>query len=447
MKNIYTLLFGALLMLSCDILEPEPQQSLDADTALANEASARGILLGTYSLMQDIDYYGLQYPLNSDLLADNAVFEGFFDSQLELDQLAVPITNLWITEAWPDIYVVISSANLLITGIDDIEEDSFADEDRDAIVGEALAVRALAYFDLLRYFGEYYDTASTFGVPLILEPVPDNDFTQIPDLARSSVSEVYDQIISDLDTAISLTEGSSDSGTMNYWAALSLRARVNLYRGAYDQAFADADQVITDGPFILEPNLDDVFFTTEASGESIFEVEFNEQDQSDYNTYLFRRDEYNVDASLLESFEEGDVRATYFTVERGRDRSTKYLDNTNANNMKVFRLAELYLIRSEASVFAGNNPDAGTDDLNIIRNRAGLENLNAITTIDGYVAALQYERRAELNFEGHRFFDLVRLDMAEDVLDLEAFRKVMPIPRTELQVSDALEQNPGYDSN
>jgi len=444
MKSLYILLFAGLLVFSCDVLEPEPQQSLDASTALADAGSAEGILSGAYSLMQDPEYYGLEYILNNDLLADNAVFEGFFDSQLELDQLAVPITNLWIEEVWPDIYVVISTANLLITGVGEIDDPAL---DKDAVLGEAHAIRALGYFDLLRYFGEHYDTSSEFGLPLILEPIPNNDFNQIPDLPRSTVAEVYDQIISDLDVAISLLDGSDDTGTMNYWAALSLRARVNLYRGAYAEAFADADSVIARGPFVLEPDLNDVFSTTEASAESIFEVEFNEQDQSDYNTFLFRRDEYNVDTTLLNSFEEGDVRATFFTNSRGRDRTTKYSDNTNANNAKIFRLAELYLIRSEAAVFASGDPNAGTTDLNVVRNRAGLEGLDAISTTEDYVDALLYERRAELNFEGHRFFDLVRLGRAEEVLGLEPFRRIMPIPRNELQVSDALAQNPNYPTN
>ena len=440
MKSIYTILFAGLLVFSCDVLEPEPQQSLDASTALVDAGSADGILSGAYSLMQDIDYYGLEYILNNDLLADNAVFEGFFDSQLELDQKAVPITNIFLEDVWPDIYIVISSANLLITGVDNIDDPAL---DRDAVVGEAHAIRALGYFDLLRYFGEHFDTSSEFGLPVILEPIPNNDFTQIPNLPRSSVAEVYDQIISDLDVAISLLSN-DDTGRMNYWAALSLRARVNLYRQAYDQAFADADSVIARAPFALEADLNDVFFTTDASSESIFEVEFNEQDQSEYNTYLFRRDEYNVDTTLLNSFEEGDVRATFFTNIRGRDRTTKYSDNTNANNAKVFRLAELYLIRSEAAVFASGDPNAGTADLNVIRNRAGLEDLDAIATTENYVDALLYERRAELNFEGHRFFDLVRLGRAEEVLGLESFRRVLPIPRNELQVSDALAQNPNY---
>ncbi|WP_430908342.1 RagB/SusD family nutrient uptake outer membrane protein [Maribacter sp. 2-571] len=440
-KRYFIPLFASLFITSCDVLEPEPQTSLDTDQALIDGASAQGVLSGTYSLLQDEDYYGLEYTLNPDLLADNSVFEGFFDSQLEMDQNAVPITNGWIRSCWPDIYVVISSANLLITGVDAIEDENL---DKTAILAEAHAIRALAYFDLLRIFGEFYDESSQFGLPLFLEPIPNNDFNQIPDLTRSTVAQTYDQILADLDTAIQLSDGNADPERMNFFASLSLRARVNLYRKNYAAAFADADRVITEGGYILEEDLNDVYDTTDPSGESIFEVVFGNQDQSSYNSFTIRRDEYNVDATLLEFFEEGDARSALFTVARGRDRTAKYPDNTNANNAKVFRLPELYLIRSEAAVFANNDPDAGTADLNILRTRAGLADLGTFADTEAYLDALLYERRAELNFEGHRFFDLIRTDRSATVLGLEDFRRILPIPRAELQVSENLEQNPGY---
>lgn len=104
----------------------------------------------------------------------------------------------------------------------------------------------------------------------------------------------------------------------------------------------------------------------------------------------------------------------------------------------------MYLIRSEAAVFDSQDPDAGLDDLNEIRNRAGLDDLDSFADIDEYVDALLQERRAELNYEGHRFFDLVRLGQFEEVLGRDSFRRVFPIPADELQIQDNLEQNPNY---
>ncbi|WP_194774275.1 RagB/SusD family nutrient uptake outer membrane protein [Pararhodonellum marinum] len=444
MKKIFILFVSFLTVSSCNILEPDPLTSLDANEALVDGASANAILLGAYSRMQNIYYYGLEYVLNNDLIADNAVYQGFFDNQLEIDQRAVPFTNLFVTQAWPNIYRVISIANLLISEAPGIEDPLFSNRDR--VIGEAHAIRALAYFDLLRLYGEFYDPSSRFGLPLFLEPIENNDFNLIPNLPRSTVAETYNQILSDLNEGISRLEGFNDRGRVNFWAALSLRARISLYQENYTQAFQDADRVISEGPFSLLDNVFDIYEATEPTAESIFEVEYNDQDQSSFNTYIIRRDEYNVDTDLLEAFEEGDDRAELFSFSRNANRSSKYPDNTNANNAKVFRLAELYFIRSEAAVFRDNNPNAGTEDLNMIRSRAGLGDLGNFASINDYIDALLQERRVELNYEGHRFYDLVRFDKIDEVLGMPDFRKVFPIPRDELQVSDGiLEQNPGYE--
>lgn len=438
MKYKYIFILISLFILSCDVLEPDPQTSLGAGAELTDLSSAEGILSGIYSSLQDQDYYGATFVLNPDLLADNAVFEGFLDSQQELDEKAVPINNLWVRSCWVDIYKVVNSANFLIASSAGIEGS-------DRILGESLALRALAYFDLLRIFGEHYNEQSSYGLPLLTEPIPDNDFNKIPDLTRSSVAETYAQIISDLDQAIPLLKGTSTQGRITEWGALSLRARVNLYRKNYQGAYEDANSVIASEIFELESDLDKLYEATDPITESIFEVEFNDQDQSGFNTFLIRRDEYNVDTDLLSFFEADDARGELF-ITGGRNKSAKYPSSDNANNAKVFRLAELYLIRSEATVFKDNDPSAGLADLNIIRERAGLGSIESIDSEDSYIDALLYERRAELNFEGHRFFDLVRLDKAGEVLNLEDFRKILPIPEQELQISDALVQNPGYDS-
>lgn len=445
MKRLLYIFLAVAILSSCDILEPEPLQSLDASQALVDGASANAILLGAYSRMQNINYYGMEYVLNNDLIADNAQYQGFFDSQLEIDQRSVPFTNLWVTQAWPDIYRVINITNLLIAGVPQIEDPLF--NNRDRVLGEAHAIRALAYFDLLRVYGEFFSPQSAFGLPLLLDPIENNDFNLIPTLSRSSVPETYAQIMADLNLGIELLEGTDDAGRMNYWAALSLRARINLYRENYAAALEDADMIINSGPFGLLNNVASIYEAVDPTAESIFEIEFNDQDQSSYNTYIIRRDEYNVDPSLLEAFEEGDQRENLFSFSRNSFRSAKYPDPTNSNNAKVFRLAEIYLIRAEAAVFATNNPNSGLEDINLIRQRAGLEEIASIPSIADFIEVLLQERRVELNYEGHRFFDLVRFDQIGAVLDMPDFRKIWPIPRDELQVSDGtLTQNPGYET-
>lgn len=446
MKKIVSIVALMLCLGACNVLEQEPQSSLDAGDALVDGASANAILNGVYSAMGDDYYYGVEYVLNMDLIADNSIFQGFYDSQLEIDQKSVPFTNLFVTEAWPALYRVINMTNLLIEGVPELDDPNFSN--REDVLGQAHGLRALAYFDLLRVFGEHYIPNSQYGLPLLLQPIPDNDFNQIPAISRSSVAETYAQINEDLDVAISFLSESFDQGTMNYYAALALRARVALYQKNYAVAKAAADEIINEGGFELLENLDDLYYTTEVTEESIFDLEFNDQDQSSFNSYTIRRDEYNLDADLIEATEEGDERANFYGFSRNANRTLKYTDGTNANNTKIFRLAEIYLIRAEAAVMLSGNPNTGLSDLNIIRVRAGLDPISSLPSMDAFVNALLQERRIELSFEGHRFFDLVRFNKTAEVLGMPDFRKIFPIPRNELQVSEpgSLEQNPGYET-
>lgn len=444
MKKLSILLITtlAVFLISCDVLDTEPQASLDANTALTDGASAQAVLLGAYSRMQVTPYYGAHFTLSPDLAADNARYQGFFDSQLEVNSGSVPISNFWISTAWVNMYRVVNIANLLIAEVPNITDETF--NTRDRVLGEAHAIRALAYFDLLRVFGYHFDIASPFGMPLLLEPIENNDFNLIPDLERSSVAATYQQILSDLNTAVGLMEGYVNNTAMSYWAAVALRARVNLYGGNYGDAFNDADNVIENGPFSLVEDVQDLFQTTTPTSESIFDLVFTDQDQSALYVFTFQRDEYNVDPDLTDALEPNDERAGLFVFVRGSDRPVKWSDPNNANNVKVLRLGEMFLIRSEAAAFDTNDPNAGLDDLNEIRDRAGLDDLNPFADLDEYVDALLQERRIELNYEGHRFFDLVRLDRFGDVLNRDAFRRAFPIPRDELQIQKNLVQNPNY---
>lgn len=446
MKKIISIAALMLGLGACNVLDQDPQSSLDASAVLVDGASANAILNGAYSDMGNDYYYGVEYVLNIDLIADNSVFQGFYDSQLEIDQRSVPFTNLFVTESWPAIYRIINMTNLLISGVPDLDDPKF--ENQDDVLGQAHALRALAYFDLLRIFGEHYIPNSAFGLPLLLQPIPDNDFNQIPSLSRSSVAETYAQINEDLDLALSFLTDSFDQGTMNYYAALALRARVALYQKNYAVAKAAADEIIEEGGFELLEDLGDLYNTTSVTPESIFDLEFNDQDQSEFNTYTIRRDEYNLDEDLIEATEDGDERGNFYGFSRNANRTLKYPDGTNSNNTKVFRLAEIHLIRAEAAAMLSGNPNDGLADINLIRERANLDPLPSFPSMNAFVDALLQERRIELSFEGHRFFDLVRFNKTSEVLGMPDFRKIFPIPRNELQVAKDgnLAQNPGYET-
>ena len=122
-------------------------------------------------------------------------------------------------------------------------------------------------------------------------------------------------------------------------------------------------------------------------------------------------------------------------------RTEKYRGETTRDNPAyIIRFAEMYLIRAEAK-----GRSMGLNDLNIIRNKRGIASLTAgnTATDDAFINAVLNERRAEFNFEGHRFFDLARTDKATSVLGVAAFRKILPIPGREVSAA-GLKQNPQY---
>jgi hypothetical protein len=123
-------------------------------------------------------------------------------------------------------------------------------------------------------------------------------------------------------------------------------------------------------------------------------------------------------------------------------RTQKYRGEASKDNSAyIVRFAEMYLIRAEA---LGNLK--GLADLNFLRQKRGLAVLAPIqvSTSNDFINAILNERRAELNFEGHRYFDLARKRKIKSVLNIEDFRSVFPIPNREIIANPNLKQNPGY---
>jgi len=188
------------------------------------------------------------------------------------------------------------------------------------------------------------------------------------------------------------------------------------------------------------------------SDEVLFELAFNEQDGNDLARLLMvtGSNEVSVADALPETFDEADARAALFVRRFGVYRCTKYGEAATAieTNVPLFRLAELYLIRAEALAFE-QGVAAALPDLNTVRERALAGSSipeEDVADIDAFLALILAERRLELAFEGQYWFDLVRLGQAEQVRDIAPYRRVLPIPTREVQISDGLiEQNPGYE--
>ncbi|MGB3077111.1 MAG: RagB/SusD family nutrient uptake outer membrane protein, partial [Chitinophagales bacterium] len=284
---------------------------------------------------------------------------------------------------------------------------------------------------------------------------------------RNTVQECYDAILADLNNALVLVsnddveagDGSKTPAYITQYFVNGLLARVYLYMQDYENASVKAAGVINDDIFIVVNN-PALIYTTKLSSESIFELQFNVQDQSQYNNLTYvRGDALRVDVSFLanENLHEfflnrpGDVRAASVDFDPEHNdgsiqpdgRTEKYRgEETKDNSAYIMRISEMYLIAAEAKGVSGG----GVDDLNALRHNRGLGDLfpEDFDTPEAFMNTVQDERRAELNFEGHRYFDLARIGKVSEVIG-ESVLPVFPIPVNQITASGgAITQYPGY---
>ncbi len=363
---------------------------------------------------------------------------------------------------WNAGFNAISAANIIVDHIDDIK---LSDASRNAILGQAKFIRALAYFDLVRYYG---------GLPIYKRAPLTREETYIP---RSSAEEVYNLIIADATEAAEKLDAPvfPQSGRATKGAALTLLGDVYLTLKKYDLAENALKQVTAMG-YALFPNYGDAFQLGNKNGrESVFEIQFNtalavpqaNTDASIYNflprmanTTVVTGVNYNNITSvggyntptqnLINDYEAGDKRldasigiaeGTFnatddFTATAvksavnyvapagkvGRPFPKKFLHahsigNQTNDNWPVYRYAEVLLLLAEALNQQGKGGEALTY-LNQVRARAFGDATHNVATTDqtALQAILLHERRVELAFENKRWLDLVRTGNAIRVM-------------------------------
>lgn len=432
-----------------DVVSPNQVADGDVFSSVAGLHNAR---IGMYSTLQNKNYYGAYYPLLVDAYTDNGTTGGY--DVIDLNDIAaktVNPSNLYVQNTYAAIYNSIYTANKIIANIDKVPD--LAADEKSNTLSEALFVRALGHFDLLRLFGQHWDKTSQYGIPIVTTP----DSPKVA-IARSSVTASYQQIIADLTAAVSGFNAYNGNQYASLSAAKALLARVYLYYGDNTNAMSLATDVINDSNFgLFGPGDFTKIYTEKETKESIFELVFDQQNQSSYNTATYVRPEalrsevFFLAAADLNTFFQGrpdDGRSDlvdFVNVDvsiQPDGRTQKYRgETTKDNSAYIIRLAEVYLIRAEAS-----GRTTGLADLNTIRTSRGMTALASSDVPDdaAWMQAIQDERRAELNFEGHRLFDLARKGKVEEVLGT-GVQPIMPIPQREVAATNGIvEQNPGY---
>jgi starch-binding outer membrane protein, SusD/RagB family len=441
---ISTIVFCGIFT-GCDkYLDLEPSQNISENIALISDENVKHVLTGAYSEFSLPGIYGGNILRNAELLGGNGEIQwvGTYIDPRQLFNKTMLATNSEVEVQWVDSYEVINTANNILSALAVVK-----DADRDRVQGEALFLRGLMYFDLVRFFADQYQfgVANTqLGVPLILTPT--QGITATSFVTRNTVDEVYNQVLADLTLAATLLP--ADNGVYaSSGAANALLARVYLQRGEYGKARDAANTVIASGNYSILPSYADVFNQDNNTAEDIFTTQITPQDRFSSMTEFFSVPEYggrDGDIDILDAhlnlYPVGDQRRALFFIGNGAERCGKW--NNQYGGINLIRLAEMYLIRAECNIRLSTNIGATPlADFNVIHTRAGLTPAVTVTLAD-----ILLERRLELAFEGFKIHDLRRLQQNFPSFTYNDPRLLYPIPAREVEANPKLkpQQNPGY---
>lgn len=480
MKNkikLLSFLFLSLAMFSCDdeINDLQPFTEGNPETFFNTVSAFQNGVDGAYSQLRN--YYSATngYQGMPDIMSDNVILAatGRLSNETMYDWRYVPTTGT-VEFYWSEAYEAINAANLVIGQIDNLADG----EDKNNILGQALAARAFAHFDLVRYYGKIptqsADAGSSLGV--VYMKVEDGDtgdpFAQP---ARETVASNYAEIIGDLERAADLVSDDNGEGRFDKDAVYGLLSRVYLYNGEYEKVISAANQVSED--IATAAQLPNVYLDATNAG-IVYELSVNTSSESRYNNVgvIYSqtvsgnvRSEYAAAYDYVQLLDPDDVRSEVAVFDATYDGNNynaikKFIGETGQVNglvdVKIIRAAEVTLNKAEAQYRLGREAEA-LATLNELRDKrystytggeSGAALLDAILT----------ERRIELAFEGHRFFDVKRLgepivrsdfgDLADGtgtppenlVLPAGDYRFQLPIPQAEINANPNMEQNPGY---
>lgn len=482
------LLTTAIVGCTKDFLDKAPLDSVNTANYYKTAADAVNAVNAAYQPLQRPKLYNFRIWVTDIIAGNSVVGAGGGTDGIETQDQA----NFVTTSANPGVLDIyrgpapgILQCNIVLEKVPAIDMDAML---KNRVLGEAKFLRALYYFNLVRLFGD---------VPLITKPQVVGDDLKVK---RTPKAEVYNLIIQDLTDAISMlppasTYGGADIGRASKGAAAGLLGKVYLTLGDW-QKTVDLCRQVTSLGYTLNSNYADNFSPTKKNTvESLFEVQysgattygfFDDFNQASWtSTFTGPRNSDFVGGAygwdqptqeFMDAYETGDLRKDITVLYPGcppfdgKEYQASYSStgynlrkflvpksispdyNTNPENFPVLRYADVLLMEAEALNELGRTDEA-EEPLNIVRHRAGLDDVATGLSKDNFRAAVLHERRMELAFEGHRWFDLIRIDNGQYGLDfLHSIGKVnatqnhllFPIPQVEIDANPNLTQNPGY---
>lgn len=486
MKLKYNLIAIALLgfsFSSCsDFLEQNPQTDLSENDFYKTADDILSAVNGAYSSLQEGDIYGNWYVFG-EIPSDNTrnQLSGSVTTQNEFDQFYIDTQNSMIANFWKAAYKVINRTNTILGRIDGIEINT---ELANRYKLECKFIRALMYFNLVRVYGD---------VPLVLKEI---SISESYDILREPKENVYNQIIADLKEAqdLPVSYSTAEDGRATQGAAKALLANVYMTLHKYAEAETILAEIINSGRYSLlentpgSLNIDgykNVFSpVNHNSKEGFFEIQFLKGgygEGSNYaNNFAPENSGTNVVAvggtggnnipemDIYNAYEEGDLRRD-FSMSLGYYDNRKnnewvesryvckfmdvpYQNNDASNNYPVIRYADVILMYAEALNQNGKTAEA-CKYLNMTRRRGFGYQTTETSPVDlqttdkaQFALMVEQERRVELAFENHRWFDLIRTGRAVEVMRSKGFslnetNLICPIPQKQIDVNPKLTQN------
>lgn len=484
-----------------DWLDVAPSDGTDADAALTSSSDLDAARTGMYKALKGnsslVDYYGQQFFVYGDVHAgDDYQYNNlggsnrasfYYDMNY---QTASEFTSSTSSSnvAWKSPYIVIGRANRIIAAAEGgaLSDAAEAKATIDQYAAEAKVLRALAHFDLVRIYGKPYteDQGASLGVPLVTEVLESNAKP-----ARSTVAEVYTQVVKDLTEAISSNALATETkpGYVSVWGAKAILSRVYLNMGDYANALSVAEDIIKNSGAALWTR-DQYFKAWDAStpNESEFLFRLNVAGSTDNNDLngignLQQRDGYKEMVATKKfvdmlTSDPKDVRNDMFLPAKAEKEVAVYGTNKvflnklrgqggnlrNVTIVPIIRLSEVYLTAAECA-FRNNDKTKAVEYLNdLVKNRTATE--ASLATVDNItLERILIERRKELIGEGQRYFDALRnnetitrytseadkgwhktLSKEAQSFDRDYFKAIAAIPQAEINANPNIKQNTGY---
>ena len=492
LKNIQQIGIIALMVAttsfgSCKkFLDSTPISAISASEFFKTPADFEQAMAGTYAgfaqVYQGNGYYALLTDLHADNTSEFVLGGDGNEAKMDIDRFTITADNEHVTAFWQYSYTLIARANSILINIDGSSLDQGL---KDEYKGQSKTLRALAYFNMVRLYG---------AVPLVTEPVTNINASYL--VARSSVDDVYAQIITDLMDAAALlpdTYDASMTGKITQGAAQGLLGEVYLTRKQYPEAVAAFKSVVDANRYSLlnnyadlwkagmQGNLESILMVQYKTGEAYLgsnlpnhfaptgsegsltatggSYGFNQPTEDIANAYNAGDSRRNNIADSYTNTESVVVPAKYIRGYVEREVGNGYLDS--GADWYILRYADVLLMYAEALNEANQGPTGDAiDAINLVRVRAGLAPIGALS-YSAFQAEVYDQERLESPFEGNRWFDLLRTGRALTVMNskvstpgsnstigisapIQEFQLLLPIPLIVTTTSPVIEQNPGY---